>query len=332
MRLLTHVITAAEDGLRADTVLRETMRLSGSVLKHVKHIPGGITLDGQNIWTSYLVHTGQTLGVRLGDETNGDALPRPGPLDIVYEDEDIVVLNKPAGVLTHPGPTDIFNTIGNFLTNYYNIQEVPFVFRPVNRLDKPTSGLMVVARHAHAHSLLREQLHTPDFIRRYLAVCDGVPAPEAGVIDLPIGVDDETYLKRQVTPDGAPSRTRYRVLDTSEGRALTALELETGRTHQIRIHMAAIGCPLTGDFLYGTENSAVIDRTALHSAYLSLLHPITGKRLSFTAPLPGDMVRLFPHAPDLPALLAQPSLFRLKPSELCGTMGPIHPSTSTAIQ
>lgn len=309
MRLLTHIITPTEDGQRCDTVLREAMRLSGSVIKHVKHVPGGITLDGTPIWTSYLVHTGQTLGVTLGDEQNGDALPRPGALDILYEDEDVIVLNKPAGVLTHPGPTDIFNTMGNFLTYYYNQKGEPFVFRPVNRLDKPTSGLMTVARHAHAHSLLREQLHTPDFVRRYLAVCDGIPSPAAGIIDLPIGTDEQTYLKRQATPDGAPARTHYRVLATREGRCLAALELETGRTHQIRIHMAAVGCPLTGDFLYGTENKALIGRTALHSAYLSFLHPITGERLRFTAPLPEDMARLFPGLSAPAALLADPAFF-----------------------
>ena len=301
MRLLTHTITPEENGWRADTVLRQTMRLSGSVIKHIKHIPGGITLDGENIWTSYIVHTGQTIGVVLKDEENGDAVPRPGPLDIVYEDEDIVVINKPAGTLTQPGPTDVFHTIGNFLTHYYNDQGIPFVFRPINRLDGHTSGLMLVARHAHAHSLMREQLHTPDFVRRYLAVCDGIPAPAAGLIDLPIGTNEETNLKRQVTPDGAPARTHYQTVAEQAGRALVALELETGRTHQIRIHMAAVACPLTGDFLYGTEDKSVIGRTALHSAAVSFLHPITGERLSFTAPLPEDMANLFPDTfiPDI---------------------------------
>lgn len=296
MRQLTHIITPEEDGCRADTVLRQTMGLSGSVVKHIKHVPGAITLDGRPVWTSYPVRAGQELGVMLGDEENGDAVPRPGPLDIVYEDEDLVVLNKPAGVLTHPGPTEVFNTIGNFLTYYYNQKGIPFVFRPINRLDGHTSGLMLVARHSHAHSRMREQLHTPDFVRRYLAVCDGVPTPAAGVIDLPIGEDQGSYLKRQIDPEGAPARTRYGVLAEKDGRALVALELETGRTHQIRVHLAALGCPLTGDFLYGTEDKALIGRTALHSAAVSFLHPITGARLTFTAPLPEDMARLFPAA------------------------------------
>lgn len=297
MRRLEHIVAPEQEGVRADLILRQVLRLSGTVIKRVKHLPNGILLDGQPVWPSYPVKAGQTLSVLVGDtEVTGGPVPREGPLDIVYEDEDLVVINKPAGTPTHPGPTDIYNTIGNYLTDYYKKQGISFLFRPVNRLDVPTSGLMVVARHAHAHSLLKEQLHTPDFRRRYLAVCDGVPEPEQGVIDAPIAQDETSYLKRMVDPEGAPSRTHYRVLAQRDGRSLVALELETGRTHQIRVHMAHIGCPLTGDFLYGTEDKAVIGRTALHSHRLDLIHPITGEPLSFTVPLPGDMARLFPVA------------------------------------
>lgn len=294
MRRLEHTITQEEDGARTDAVLRRTLRLSGTVIKRVKHLPGGITLDGQPVWPSYPVCTGQTLSVLVGDTHSGGPVPREGPLDLVYEDEDLVVVNKAPGVPTHPGPTDIYHTVGNFLSYYYQQKGIPFVFRPVNRLDAPTSGLMVVARHAHAHSLLKEQLHTEAFRRRYLAVCEGCPSPAAGVIDAPIGLDETSYLKRTVRPDGAPSRTRYQVLARREGRCLVELELETGRTHQIRVHMAHIGHPLTGDFLYGTEDKALIGRTALHSAWAEFFHPITGDRLCFTAPLPEDMARLFP--------------------------------------
>ena len=294
MRRIEHVIIPAENGLRADTVLREAMRVSGSVIKHVKRLPGGILLDGKQIWTSCPVSTGQTLSLLVGDLESSGAKPCPGPLDIVWEDEDLVILNKPAGIPTHPSPTEVNHTLGNFLSYYYKEKGIPFVFRPVNRLDAPTSGLLAVARHAHAHSLMKEQLHTPDFRRRYLAVCDGAPSPAEGVIDAPLGRDETSRFKRMVRPDGAPSRTRYRVLGQREGRALVELELETGRTHQIRVHMAHMGCPLTGDFLYGREDKSVIGRAALHSHRLDLVHPITGERLSFTAPLPEDMARLFP--------------------------------------
>ena len=294
MRRIEHIIAPEETGLRADTVLREAMRVSGSVIKHVKRLPGGILLDGKQIWPSYPVSAGQTLSLLVGDLESSGAVPWPGPVDLVYEDEDLVILNKPAGIPTHPSPTEIHHTLGNYLSYYYQKKGMPFVFRPVNRLDAPTSGLMAVARHAHAHTRMKEQLHTPDFRRRYLAVCDGAPSPAEGVIDAPLGRDEASCLKRMVRPDGAESRTRYKVLGQREGRALVELELETGRTHQIRVHMAHMGCPITGDFLYGKEDKSVIGRTALHSHRLDLVHPITGEHLSFTAPLPEDMARLFP--------------------------------------
>lgn len=296
MRRLEHLITEEENGWRTDLVLRQTLHLSGSVIKRVKHLPDGILLEGKPVWPSFPVQTGQRLSVLVGDTENGHAAPRPGELDIIYEDDDLVVIHKPAGLPTHPGPTEVYQTVGNFLMYRYNQMGLPHVFRPVNRLDAHTSGLMVAARHAHAHSLLKEQLHTPQFRRGYLAVCDGVPDPPQGVVDAPIGEDETSYLKRKITPEGAPSRTRYRVVAVEEGRALVALELETGRTHQIRIHMAHLGCPLCGDFLYGREDKALIGRTALHSAFLSLVQPITGQPLHFTAPIPEDMRRLFPVA------------------------------------
>ncbi len=294
MRRLEHKITAQEAGWRADGVLRQTLRLSGTVIKRVKHLPGGITLDGQPIWPSFLVQEGQTLSVQVGDTAYGAARPVEGPLDIVYEDEDLVVLNKAPGVPTHPGPTEVNHTVGNYLTWRYQQRGEPFIFRPVNRLDAPTSGLMVVARHAHAHSLLKEQLHTASFLRRYLAICDALPQPPEGVVDAPLGPDETSPLKRKVRPDGAPARTRYRTLQEHQGRALVELQLESGRTHQIRVHMAHLGCPLTGDFLYGVEDKAVIGRTALHSHLIDFTHPITGERLRFQAPLPPDMAGLFP--------------------------------------
>jgi 23S rRNA pseudouridine1911/1915/1917 synthase len=151
---------------------------------------------------------------------------------------------------------------------------------------------MVAARHAHAQELLKSQLHTGGVRRVYLAVCQGSPQPDRGAVDAPIGREDGSVLRRQVRPDGARAVTRYQVLKAREGRALVRLELETGRTHQIRVHMAHLGCPLVGDFLYGVEDPALIGRTALHSWKLSLRQPLTGEPLAFTAPLPEDMAGL----------------------------------------
>ena len=219
-------------------------------------------------------------------------VPAPGELDIRYEDGDMVVLNKAPGVTVHPGPGHFYDTVGNFLLWHYDQEGSEADFHPVHRLDRGTSGLMVVAKHPHAQEKLKEQLHTADFFREYLAVCDGCPQPRAGVIDAPLGPKPGSLVEQMVRPDGKPARTRYGVVLEREGRSLLRLALDTGRTHQIRVHMASLGCPLTGDFLYGTEAPELIRRPALHSARLSFRHPITGRRLSFTQPIPCDMADL----------------------------------------
>lgn len=162
----------------------------------------------------------------------------------------------------------------------------------MNRLDRSTSGLMCVAKHAYAQERLKVQLHTQQFRRVYLALCDGALVPEQGVIQAPIGRMEGSVLKREVRPDGAHAVTHYRRLWSDGIRSLVQLELETGRTHQIRVHLSHLGFPLTGDFLYGTEQPELILRTALHSCYLSLQHPVTGTMLSYFAPLPQDMAVL----------------------------------------
>ena len=176
--------------------------------------------------------------------------------------------------------------------DYYEKTGQEADFHPVHRLDRGTSGLLVAAKHPHAQEVLKNQLHTEDFRRVYLAVCEGVPAPPSGVIDAPLGPRPGSLMEQMVRPDGRPARTKYGVLRRWGGRALVSLELETGRTHQIRVHMAHIGHPLTGDFLYGTEDRALICRPALHSGYLSFRHPLTGETMQFSVPLPEDMARL----------------------------------------
>ena len=155
-----------------------------------------------------------------------------------------------------------------------------------------SSGVMAVAKHAHAQDVLRRALHTDAFRREYLAVCDGAPEQAHGVIDLPLAHAGDSVIRQEVCSTGCIAQTEYEVLYRTPERALVRLRLQTGRTHQIRVHMAAIGCPLTGDFLYGRENPALIPRPALHAHTLSLLHPLTGQRLSFTVPLPRDMAAL----------------------------------------
>ena len=286
-------VTEAMAGEKIDTLLRRELHLSGTVIRRVKWLEDGILLDGVRAITGQRASAGQLLSVRVADpDHKGIMLPTPGPLDIVYEDGDLLVLNKAPGVTVHPGPGHYADTLCNFIAYYYQQRGITADVHPVQRLDRGTSGLMVVAKHPHAQERLKRQLHTPDFRRGYLAVCDGAPKPAEGVIDVPIGRAPDSLVARRVDPAGQRALTRYRTLRTGQGRALVELELDTGRTHQIRVHMAHIGCPLTGDFLYGTEDHSLIARPALHSARLSLLHPVTGERMAWELPLPEDMARL----------------------------------------
>ena len=299
-RYLTLTITPELAGLEVNTLLRRQLGLSGTVLRRVKWLEDGITLDGVRVNVRVRAGEGQTLAVRLTDPApSSGVVPAPGPLDIVYEDGDLAVVNKAPGVLVHPSHGHFDDTLGNFLMDYYRRSGDESDFHPVHRLDKGTSGLLAVAKHPHAQERLKRQLHTGDFRRTYLAVCDGAPPAPSGTVDAPIGRAGDAPSRREVRPDGQPARTHYRILRPLGPRTLLELTLDTGRTHQIRVHMAHMGCPLTGDFLYGTENRALIARPALHSARLELAHPVTGERLVCSVPLPDDMAVLIPKE-DIP--------------------------------
>lgn len=292
-RRLEWTVPSECQGVRVDTLLKRHLGLSGTVVRRIKWLEDGILADGVRVNTRYVPQPGQVLSVRLSaPERLSGVVPSPGPLDIVYEDQDLIVLNKAPGLSVHPGPGHYSDTLGNFLVSYYEKSEQEADFHPVHRLDRGTSGLLVAAKHPHAQEKLKSQLHSPAFRRVYLAVCEGVPESLSGVIDAPIGPVEGSLTAQQVRPDGKAARTHYEVLKSSRDRALVRLTLETGRTHQIRVHMAHIGHPLTGDFLYGTEAPALIHRPALHSCQISFLHPITGKHLDFTQPLPEDMAQL----------------------------------------
>ena len=292
-RRLELVVTPELAGVKVDTLLKRHLHLSGTVVRRVKWLEDGILVDGLRVNTRFCPAAGQVLSVRLSDPVrNSGIVPAPGPLDIVHEDDDLIVLNKAAGVPVHPGPGHFSDTLGNFLVDYYEKTGQEGDFHPVHRLDRGTSGLLVAAKHPHAQEVLKNQLHTPEFRRVYLAVCEGVPDPPSGVIDAPLGPRPGSLMEQMVRPDGRPARTKYGVLRRWGGRALVSLQLETGRTHQIRVHMAHIGHPLTGDFLYGAEDRDLIPRPALHSGYLSFRHPITGENMQFSVPLPEDMARL----------------------------------------
>lgn len=294
MERLRHTVTPAQAGLRVDAVLRETFHLTSSVIRRIKWLEDGILLDGKKTFVNVLVAPGQVLDVVVDDPARESSiLPAPGELDVVFEDEHLVVLNKQPGVLVHPVVPQQTDTLGNFLLwHYAETGQADTLFHPVHRLDRGTTGLMVVAKHPSAQTALKEQLHTPDFRRTYLALTVGCPEPGAGAVDAPIQKDPGSAIAHRVHPEGLAARTHYETLSLHGPYALVRLTLDTGRTHQIRVHMAHTGHPLVGDFLYGAEDRDLITRPALHSHQLSFLHPMTGEQLDFTQPLPADMARL----------------------------------------
>lgn len=303
MRRLSMKITPEHEGKDVNTLLRRELSLSGTSVRRAKNLPEGILLDGEEVFTNAKVRAGQILSVAVGDAGYSEQIqPVPGVLDILYEDEDVLVVNKDGHTPVHPSQGHHGDTLGNVLMWYYREQGLVAAFHPVNRLDRGTSGLMAVAKHAHAHELLQQQMQDGRLSRTYLAVCEGVPVPDTGVIDAPIAREPDSVLKRMVSPEGAAARTHYRVLQTGNHRSLVELRLETGRTHQIRVHMAYLSCPLTGDFLYGRETEELPDRFALHSASIRFFQPITGEEIALQAPLPAEFLGLLtePRQEEIP--------------------------------
>ena len=292
MRILTHTVSPEEEGRMVKGILRGSLQLSYTLLKSLKWRENAILLNGQSVHVNAIVHAGDVVSVALSERTPREDLycENTAAPDIVYEDEDLLVLNKPAGVAMHPKADDAAApSLAAMLTGYLGEGSVPHF---VSRLDKGTSGLLIAAKSGYVHDRLRRALHSSELRREYHAVAVGLVTPPCGVINAPIGRADGSIIRRCVREDGLVSRTEYEVLQTTERFTLLRLRPETGRTHQLRVHMAYLGHPLAGDWLYGTEDKNLIARPALHSYELWFTQPITGQELHFTAPIPQDMQRL----------------------------------------
>ena len=214
------------------------------------------------------------------------------PLDIIYEDEDIIVINKPAGMPIHPSMNNYYNSLANALAWYYQKQDKPFIFRCCNRLDRDTSGLTVVSKHLVSGSILSTMTKNREVHREYLAVVKGRVTPSSGTICAPLARKEGTIIERMVDFEhGEEAITHYKLIREANGHSLVSLKLETGRTHQIRIHMKYLGFPLIGDYLYNPDMEHMT-RQALHSHHMEFAHPITSEWMSFTAPLPADMANV----------------------------------------
>ena len=290
-----YTVKPEEAGRKARDILRRSMGVSYTALKSARW-NNRIRVNGESARADRTVEAGDTVSISWAeDEPAYRPKPFDLPLEIPYRDEYMAVVVKPAGIASQSSRNHPDDSLENAL---YALEGCPerFVYRPVNRLDKGTGGLMLVALDPHTQHLAQRMLHTEAFERRYLALTEGEPPADAGVIDLPIAKEDAASVRREIRADGKPAVTRYRVLEKRGGRSLLLLKLETGRTHQIRVHLRAIGCPVCGDFLYGTELPEEFPGCfALHSAGIRVRHPVSGEPMAWTsvpawAGIPGDSV------------------------------------------
>ncbi|HBF75641.1 MAG TPA: RluA family pseudouridine synthase [Lactobacillus sp.] len=242
----------------------------------------------------YKVQPGDQIEVTIPDPVALDLEPENIPLDIVYEDDDVIVVNKPAGMVVHPSPGHPDHTLVNALLYHSPLSTINGTYRPgiVHRIDKDTSGLLMVAKNDNAHRSLAAQLKNKTNLREYIALVHGVIKQDKGVIDAPIGRSPKDRKRQAIVADGRHAVTHYQVLERYLNYTLISCWLETGRTHQIRVHMKSIGHPLAGDPLYGPRKTIAGSGQFLHAKKLGFRHPVTGKQLVFEAPLPDDFQRV----------------------------------------
>ena len=294
-RELTYLITEENIGTSPLTIhgFLKGRGYSHAVLVSLKKTPEGILKNG--VWARVhdTLSPGDRLLVRLVEEKTSDHIvPRPLPFPVIYEDEDLLIVNKPADMPIHPSQGNYENTLANAAAWYFCQKGESFVYRCINRLDRDTTGLLILAKHAYSAALLSRMVTDRKIHREYLAVTKGVP-DVSGIVDAPIGRKDGSTIERQIDfVHGETARTHYELLTSEDGYSLVRIWLDTGRTHQIRVHMKYLGYPLPGDFLYCPDYTK-IRRQALHSYRLSFLHPISQKPLSFTASLPDDTRAFF---------------------------------------
>ncbi len=290
------LIDEALDGQCVRRVLQAELKLSTKMIKHLKYRPLGITVDGKPVTVRHILSLGECLSLAVEDSESSPALtPVELPLEILYEDDDIVIPTKPADMPTHPSHDHYTDTVANALAFRYEKAGLPFVFRPINRLDRNTSGLLLICRNKRAAGKLTQAMQKGEIKKTYLAVAVGEMTEREGVIDACLHRTKESIIIREVcsptAPDADTACTEYRVLAAENGYSLVLVRPLTGRTHQIRVHFAHAGHPLVGDDLYGTP-SPLIDRHALHAYRLSFPHPISEEQLEFSAPLCADIYKL----------------------------------------
>ena len=291
MSEFTYTITAEDKDLAIKQILRQRFQFSARMRNKIKR-EKLVYLNGEQIPGWITAKPGDVLEIRLPEETS-DFIPEDIPIRTVYEDSSLLIINKQPGIVVHPTKGHPQHTLANGIMKEMLDRGQSFKIRFTNRLDMDTSGIVAVAKNSHCQASFMKQSQAGLVEKRYLAIVKGLVKEDQGTISLPIGQPDPERVERAVVEGGSPSVTHYQVLERFRaGYSLVELSLETGRTHQIRVHMAAIGHPVVSDHLYGESNPFLIERQALHARKLAMLHPVTGEPVSFEAELPEDMANL----------------------------------------
>ena len=283
--------TVKSENLSINQILQNELNFSSRLLyKLIKN--NNIFLNGNICDTRNTAQNGDLITINFDySEDNSNIVPNKMQLDIIYEDEWFLIVNKPAGIAIHPSILHYTDSLCNGIRFYFDSISLKKKIRPVNRLDLNTSGLVIFAKCEYIQECLIKQMSQNIFKKEYLAICEGIFEQKNGTIDLPIARKDNSIIERCISKNGQPSITHYEILKEFNNYSLVKCILETGRTHQIRVHMSAISHPLLGDTLYGSISN-LIDRQALHCYKLQFMHPITNKFMSFTSEIPSDFKQI----------------------------------------
>ena len=285
---LSYKISNKDNFVNVFQILKEHFLLSDRLITKLKKYKK-IYLNGKETYTKQKVTSGDVVSFVLDfDEDNSNIVPSNIPLDIIYEDEYLLILNKPAEIAIHPSILHYDNSLSNGVKFYFDKIKLNKKIRIVNRLDRNTSGIVIFAKNEYIQECLIKQMKTKELKKEYLAIVCGILENSSGTLNFPIARKEGSIIERCVNPNGDPAITHYDVLKTFNNLSLVHIVLETGRTHQIRVHFSYINHPVLGDTLYGNP-SDLIARQALHSYKISFIHPITKENMTITAPLPSDM-------------------------------------------
>ncbi|SDX10256.1 23S rRNA pseudouridine1911/1915/1917 synthase [Marininema mesophilum] len=290
-----HQVIKEEDGRKVRQILSNRFRFSRRMFRRLRNENGMVKVNGENVFLTSRIMAGDVIEVAMPtDEGEGEGTPpQPIPLDVKYEDDDLIILNKPPGIVVHPTRRHPEGTLANGLAYHWQERGEFHLIRPVTRLDRDTSGLILFAKHAYGHAFLAKQMEKRRYQREYLAFVHGRVEQEKGILDGPIRRVEEGSIIRKVSFDGVRAVTHFIRVRQWKNASLLRLSLETGRTHQIRVHLSHMGHPIIGDEMYGGSGEELgMNRQALHAGFLSLIHPLSEERFSLESSLPEDMATL----------------------------------------